>query len=105
MLIECLIERDGYSVVTVQRNMYEFKRNELGKQVCEINSGSHLEYLLKLPDFQEYKEPVVTPEPVKFICDRCNVEFANAAGLSGHKRSKGYQDEPIANTDNSKGNS
>lgn len=104
MLLECLIEREGYSIVTVQKNLYEFKRNKEGRQVCEINSGSHLEYLLKLPDFRKYEAPEIPEEPTVHACDRCNTVFANAAGLSAHKRSKGYQDEPIADPLSNKGN-
>lgn len=104
MLIECLIQREGFSVVNVQRNMYEFRRNELGIQVCDILSGSHVDYLLKLNDFRLYKAPEPVPEPVKYICDRCSVEYANAAGLSAHKRSKGYQNESIADTEHNQGN-
>jgi len=103
MLIECLIDREGSSVVTVQKSTYRFEQNGDGHQVCEINSGSHLDYLLKLPDFRLYKEPDVI-ESSKLACDRCGIEFANAAGLSAHKRSKGYQDEPIANQDGNKDN-
>jgi hypothetical protein len=82
MLIECTIERDGYTVVSVQRSKYEFKRNEHGEQVCDVISGSHSDYLLKLDDFRKY----VPPKPaVKFICGSCGQEFKNAAGLAGHK--------------------
>lgn len=100
MLLECTIEREGGTTVTVQRSSYDFVANEHGVQVCDINSGSHLDYLLKLPDFRIYKEPEIESEPIEFICDRCGNKFANAAGLSGHKRSKGYQDELIANQNN-----
>lgn len=74
MLIECLIEREGYTDVTLQRSKYEFKRNEHGDQVCDVLSASHSEYLLKLPDFRIYApkpqfklEPVSAPKKARII--------------------------------------
>lgn len=109
MLIECLIERDGHTVVNVQRNRYEFKRNDEGRQICNILSASHSEYLLKLPDFVKYEPKVVENKPVdkavdvpvlfEFVaepeqpaiknthtCDICGKQFSHHFALTGHKR-------------------
>lgn len=84
MLIKCIIERDGYTVVTVQRSKYEFKRNTHGDQICDVISGSHADYLLKLDDFVLYKEPLPTGS-VRHVCAVCGQEFKSAGGLAGHK--------------------
>lgn len=96
MLIECLIEREGFTVVNVQRSRYEFKRNDKGDQVCDIISSSHSDHLLKLDDFRLYNETeALKQEPTKqapiekiYACDRCGKEFTHPLALSGHKRSK-----------------
>jgi hypothetical protein len=93
MLIECLIERDGFTTVTIQRSKYDFERNADGDQVCDILSASHSEYLLKLKDFRLYQPQAVeaveveTPKEL-FTCEKCGKSFTHRLALSGHKRSK-----------------
>lgn len=100
MLIECLIKRDGYTSVTVQRSKYDFKRNEAGDQVCNILSGGHSSYLLGLPDFRLYDPPV--PATV-YACEKCGKEFEHHLAFSGHKRSKECRDESTSSAGNNKG--
>jgi hypothetical protein len=54
LLIECLIQRDGPTWLTLDRFQYVFEKNEHGHAVAEVNSRSHREYLLSLPDFRVY---------------------------------------------------
>lgn len=55
MLIECLIKRDGPTIVSVEKMDYVFtSRPHLSggdevAQICEVNSKSHSEYLLRVP--------------------------------------------------------
>jgi hypothetical protein len=90
MLVECLIQREGFTSVTVQRSRYDFKRNEAGHQVCDILSAGHSSYLLDLPDFRLYSPPVVA---TVYTCEKCGKQFDHHLGLSGHKRSKECRDE------------
>jgi hypothetical protein len=53
MLIECLIQRDGPTHITIDRFQYTFEKNEHGQAIAEVNSRSHRDYLLSLPDFRE----------------------------------------------------
>jgi|WetSurMetagenome_2_1015567.scaffolds.fasta_scaffold09068_3 hypothetical protein len=54
LLIECLIQRDGPTWLTLDRFQYVFEKNEHGHAVAEVNSRSHRDYLLSLPDFRIY---------------------------------------------------
>ncbi|MBC2712869.1 MAG: hypothetical protein HGJ94_18325 [Desulfosarcina sp.] len=61
-VIECLIQRDGPTVLTLGKRTYTFEDNENGDCVCEVLSSEHRQYLLKLPDFRIYKEDEL-PKP------------------------------------------
>jgi len=62
MLIECLTKREGPTRFNLHGFPYEFKANEHGHAVCQVNSREHREYLLSMPaDFREYQPP--QPQP------------------------------------------
>ena len=47
MLVECLIKREGPTVVTMEGFSYEFKDREGdGRMVCEMHNGGHIDRLL-----------------------------------------------------------
>jgi len=56
LLIECLIERDGPTTVTLHCHQYEFKKNGAGHSVCEVALKEHRAHLLKLGDFRIYDD-------------------------------------------------
>lgn len=96
MLIECLLERAGHTVLHVQRCKYEFKRDKEGRQVCDVLSASHAEYLLKLPDFIKYvpKAVIIELPPVQPVTEEtegftciCGKAFQTNKALLMHKRS------------------
>ena len=62
MLIECLIESDGPTAITIGPWNYLFKLNEHGHKVCPVNSREARERMLSLPDFRPY-EPPASPLP------------------------------------------
>jgi len=63
MLIECLTKREGPTRFNLHGFPYEFKANEHGHAVCQVNSREHREYLLSMPnDFREYQPPQSKPE-------------------------------------------
>lgn len=49
MLIECLIEREGATHVTVAGFNYVFAPDEQGRQVCEVLSHDHQGWFLSMP--------------------------------------------------------
>ena len=57
MLIECLIKSEGPTNFTASGFIFEFKANERGHKVCQVNSGAARERLLSLPDFRVYDPP------------------------------------------------
>lgn len=66
MLIECLTKREGPTRFSLHGFPYEFKANEHGHAVCQVNSREHREYLLSMPsDFREYQSPQPKPESPK----------------------------------------
>ena len=54
-LIECLIERDGTTEISLKHETYRFEKNRLGDNVCLVLNGDHRKYLLFLPDFRIYQ--------------------------------------------------
>lgn len=78
MLIECLIKRDGPTIVSVEKMDYVFtSRPHLTggdevAQTCEVNSSSHSAYFLRIPGglYRQYEKkgktaPAVVVAPVK----------------------------------------
>lgn len=58
MLIECLIQRDGSTHVTLRGVRYEFKKNGLGHSVCDVTSNDHLSWFLSFPNsYRVYQNP------------------------------------------------
>jgi hypothetical protein len=57
MLIECLIEREGPTAMTLGSFTYLFRENDHGHKVCPVNSREHREYLMGLKDFRPYTPP------------------------------------------------
>ena len=55
-LIECLIERDGPTEISLETDTYLFEKNELNDYVCQVLSGDHRRHFLSLPDFRIYQE-------------------------------------------------
>lgn len=55
-LIECLIERDGPTEISLNTDTYLFEKNELNDFVCQVLSADHRRYFLSLPDFRIYQE-------------------------------------------------
>ena len=55
-LIECLIERDGSTEISLKTDTYLFEKNELNDYVCQVLSGDHRRHFLSLPDFRIYQE-------------------------------------------------
>jgi len=86
MLIECLIEREGSSRITLQRSTYDFIRNDKGHQVCDVLSGGHSDYLLRLDDFRLYEEPVEEVKPAEYVCGICGREFTYRLGYGKHMK-------------------
>ena len=71
-VVECLIERDGPTVMSLGRNQYEFEKNEAGHAVCLVMLQDHRDYLEKLDDFRIYmkhklKKPEFTDEERDFM--------------------------------------
>jgi hypothetical protein len=71
-VVECLIERDGPTSITLSRNTYEFKKNDAGHSVCLVSLREHRNHLVKLPDFRIYMKdklpkPDFTDEELDFI--------------------------------------
>ena len=54
-LIECLIERDGPTEISLKTDTYLFEKNELNDYVCQVLSGDHRRHFLSLPDFRIYQ--------------------------------------------------
>jgi hypothetical protein len=59
MLIECLIKREEpVTVRDIHGFRYEFKPNEEGRKVCEVNSGEHRSMMLAFPgSYRVYIHP------------------------------------------------
>jgi nucleoside 2-deoxyribosyltransferase-like protein len=72
-VLECLIERDGPTEVTLGRTNYKFEKNLAGNSVCEVWFREHRDYLLSLGDFRIYMkhkdktEPEFTDEEWEFM--------------------------------------
>ncbi len=70
MLIECLIEREGVTEITLAKIRYLFmpipKFDKTGKRItsttsyCDVNSDDHIKYFMGNAQFREYK-PASTP--------------------------------------------
>ncbi len=60
MLIECLINRDeDVTVRDIHGFRYEFKVNEHGHKVCQVNSGEHRSMMLAFPaSYKIYVPPL-----------------------------------------------
>lgn len=71
-VVECLIERDGPTTITLGKYAYEFEKNDAGHYVCLVMNNEHRKYLTKLPDFRIYMadklpKPEFTNEELDFI--------------------------------------
>lgn len=67
MLIECLIKRDEeITVRDIHGFRYEFKPNEDGHKICEVNSGEHRSMMLA---FSESYRIYVSPKERKAALD------------------------------------
>lgn len=71
-VVECLIERDGPTVITLGRNTYKFEKNKAGHSVCLVMLKEHREYLISLGDYRIYmkhklKKPKFTDEERDFM--------------------------------------
>jgi hypothetical protein len=71
-VVECLIERDGPTPVTLGKTRYTFKKNDAGHSVCPVMLRDHRNYLTSLPDFRIYMkdklpEPEFTDEEMDFM--------------------------------------
>ena len=72
-MVECLIERDGPTAISVDGHTYVFEKNKAGDYVCRVENKYHRKYLLALPDFRIYNEDKL-PEP-EFTEDE--IDFMN----------------------------
>jgi hypothetical protein len=61
-LIECLIERDGTTEISLKTDTYLFEKNKLNDYVCQVLSGDHRRHFLSLPDFRIYQEHLAPPK-------------------------------------------
>lgn len=71
-VVECLIERDGPTIITLSRNTYKFEKNEAGHPVCLVMLKEHRDYLEGLGDYRIYmkhklKKPEFTDEERDFM--------------------------------------
>ena len=57
MFIECLIQREGNTHLTIAGFDYVFVKNEQGRSVCQVHSSAHQDHLLSLKDFIPYEPP------------------------------------------------
>ena len=58
MLIECLIQREGPTHVSINGVQYRFDKNDLGHSVCDVTSKDHASWLVKFPaSYRVYKNP------------------------------------------------
>ena len=55
MLIECLIERDGPTVMHINGFKHAFEKNEQGHSVANVCSREHQEWLLGTGNFRAYE--------------------------------------------------
>lgn len=55
--VQCLIERDGDTVLGVGLIRYTFKKNRHGHSVCEIINPAHYHQIIKSGFYRPYVEP------------------------------------------------
>jgi hypothetical protein len=48
--IECLIQRDSSTIVTIGGAHYTFKPNKAGHSVCSITNPNHHKFLIRQPE-------------------------------------------------------
>jgi hypothetical protein len=65
MKIECILRRDPPAVVTLGATAYQFKPDELGRHVCEVEDNAHLARLLSISE--AYRLPDNEPVPLELI--------------------------------------
>jgi len=71
-VVECLIERDGPTTISLGRSTYVFEKNDAGHYVCLVGMKEHRNYLTSLPDFRIYMKdklpkPDLTDDDLDFI--------------------------------------
>ena len=54
MLVECLIEREGSTEVSLDRFKYRFEDDGTGAKVADVNSEDHRNYLIKTGFYRIY---------------------------------------------------
>lgn len=65
MKIECILRRDPPAVVTLGSTAYQFKPDEQGRHVCEVEDTAHLARLLSISE--AYRLPDDEPVPMELI--------------------------------------
>lgn len=50
MKIECKLQREGGSVVTIGEETYHFKPDGKGRHVCDVRNKEHATRLLQIPE-------------------------------------------------------
>lgn len=89
-MIECLIERDGPTLMRIGTMTYCFDRNDLGGYVCEVLSHAHRKHLVNLDSFRTYQEDKApkkefTDEEYSFLCEWKTLSADNfVAYIHGH---------------------
>ena len=101
MWVECLIERDGDTVLNIGQIRYLFKKNEQGHSVCEVINMGHYRQIMKsgyyVPyDFRTAEEeqkparPILSPEDGEVAktmvsSGKSNVEIAAVLSVGKEK--------------------
>lgn len=65
MLIECTIKRANGTTVTMDKDVYPFQPDALGRHVCDVKNKKHIARFLDIPEsYQDVtpKKPAI-PEP------------------------------------------
>lgn len=64
MKIECILKRDPSTTVPMGDTTYEFKPDETGAHVCDVNDNDHIARFLSIPE--GYRLPGDAPVPAEF---------------------------------------
>jgi hypothetical protein len=88
--VECLIEREGDTVLNLGNIQYTFRRNEAGKAVCEIINQGHYTQILKSDFYTAYVpvepvEEIVTPQPEPFYFTDDEIRIIDRMLVQGEK--------------------
>ena len=98
MILECLIQRDGPTHLTLDKFNYCFKENPDfgGAVVCDVNNDAHAELLLATGMYRKYsgERPTVSPDPLPLVEEDPDVPPQTEA--EGEQEPDTKQEEPAA---------